>query len=308
MRTINQPTSRPKESARCAKGPMNSILKSRRVRPHCRFFAFCAILSVFLLPPLVGASDRLERPASDQPDRTSLEDTSQAQTDDGIPAGTILPVRLPSISSKHLKPGDNVKGEIAQEVRLSDGTTIRPGTPVLGKVVSVTSANGGHGATLTLTFDRLVQRGRSASIRTNLRALASTLEVEQAQLPTSGPGESDVYDWLTTQQVGGDSVYGKQGPVVGRSGTVGESTYRGVFVRVLASADGRCRGAVGGDDRPQAVWVFSADACGLYGFPDLTILRAGRTEPAGEIALESKRGPVKIRSGSGALLRIVGHE
>ena len=302
---MNRPPG-PREGARCAKGPMNSILKSRKVRLHGHFFAFCAILSLFLLSPPVRASVRIERPASDEPDRTSLEDPSKARTDDGIPAGTILPLRLPSISSKHVKGGDQIKGEIAQEVRLSDGTTIRPGTPVLGEVVSVTGANGGHGATLTLKFGKLVRRGRSTSIRTNLRALASTLEVEQAQIPASGPGESDVYDWLTTQQVGGDSVYGKQGPVVGRSGTVGESTYRGVFVRVLASTEGGCRGAVGGNDRPQAVWVFSADACGLYGFPDLTILHAGRTEPVGEIVLESKRGPVKIRSGSGALLRIAG--
>jgi hypothetical protein len=96
------------------------------------------------------------------------------------------------------------------------------------------------------------QRGESTSIRTHLRAMAGTVEIEQAQIPTSGPGESDVYDWLTTVQVGGDVVYGKQGPVERGTRVLGESTYDGVFVRTLASADGRCRGSVYGNDWPQA--------------------------------------------------------
>src|SRR5262249_45906295 len=149
------------------------------------------------------------------------------------------------------------------------GVKIRRGTTVLGSVISNASAGPGHGATLTLRFDTLVQRKKSTAIRTNLRALASTLEVEAALSPMSGPGESDVYDWLSTQQVGGDVVYGKQGPVARGSQIVGESTYDGVFAKVLANAPGRCRGVVAGNNQPQSLWVFSADACGLYGFTDL---------------------------------------
>jgi hypothetical protein len=179
---------------------------------------------------------------------------------------------------------------------------------VFGSVVDIGSGGAGSGATLTIKFDRLVQRGESTTIRTHLRAMATTVAIEQAQIPTSGPGESDVYDWLTTVQVGGDVVYGKQGPVERGTRILGESTYDGVFVRTLASADGRCRGSVYGNDWPQALWVFSADACGLYGFPNLEIRHVGRTEPLGEIVLESKRGPVKIRGGSGVLLRVDGCE
>jgi hypothetical protein len=223
-----------------------------------------------------------------------------------IPLGTILPVILPAISSKKARAGDKIRAKLAQDVPLPGGGKIRQGTTLVGEVVSSTGGGPHQAASLAIRFDSVVERGKATRIQTNLRALASTMEVEDAQTPTSGPGESDVYDWLSTRQVGGDVVYGKEGPVARGSKIIGKSTYQGVFVKALPSTDGGCRGEVAGNDRPQAVWVFSADACGVYGFGDLEIRHAGRTEPVGEIVLESKRGPVQMRGGSGALLRVVG--
>ncbi len=155
-----------------------------------------------------------------------------------------------------------------------------------------------------LKFDTVVQGKESVLVLTNLRAMASTLEVEFAQTPTTGAGESDVYDWLPTVQVGGEVVYGKGGEVTNGNRVVGRSTYDGVLAEVNASEDAKCRGPIDGNDRPRAFWVFSSDACGAYGFPYLTISHAGRTDPRGEITLVSELGPVKIRSGSGMLLRV----
>ena len=228
----------------------------------------------------------------------------EARSDSAVPTGTILPVILPAISSKKLKEGATIKARTAQEVRLAGGVKIRRGAIVLGHVVSSTSAAPGHGASLTIKFDTLVADGKTTPIRTNLRALASVREVEDAQLPMSGPGESDVYDWLSTQQIGGEVVYGKEGSVARGSRIVGQSTYSGVFVDLAANASGHCRGEVAGNKQRQATWVFSSDACGLYGFTHLEIRHAGRTAPFGEIVLGSNSGPVLIRSGSGALLRI----
>ncbi len=268
---------------------------------------FCVIFLLLAgFSPTDRAANRIPGAESDEHQAVNPRSAESSKTtcDDAIPAGAILPVVLPSISSKSAKKGGTIKGKLAQDVRLQGGKRIRGNTNVFGSVVDIGSGDAGSGATLTIKFDRLVQRGESTSIRTHLRAMAGTVEIEQAQIPTSGPGESDVYDWLTTVQVGGDVVYGKQGPVERGTRVLGESTYDGVFVRTLASADGRCRGSVYGNDWPQALWVFSADACGLYGFPNLEIRRVGRTEPLGEIVLESKHGPVTIRGGSGVLLRV----
>jgi hypothetical protein len=281
------------------------ISRSRYLAVFCVIFLLLAGFS-----PADRAANRMPGGASDEHRTTDprSDESSKTACDDAIPAGTILPVVLPSISSKSAKKGDKIRGKLAQDVRLQGGKRIRGGTNVFGSVVDIGSGDARSGATLTIKFDRLVQRGESTSIRTHLRAMATTVAIEQAQIPTSGPGESDVFDWLTTVQVGGDVVYGKQGPVERGTQVLGESTYDGVFVRTLASADGRCRGSVDGNDWPQALWVFSADACGLYGFPNVEIRHVGRTEPLGEIVLESKRGPVKIRGGSGVLLRIDGCE
>jgi hypothetical protein len=50
-----------------------------------------------------------------------------------------------------------------------------------------------------------------------------------------------------------------------------------------------------------ALWVFSASACGTYGFDDLRIVHSGTTAPVGEIDLESKEN-IRIEAGSGLLL------
>lgn len=221
-----------------------------------------------------------------------------------IPPGTILPIRLGSLSSEKSKLGDPIRARIMQDVPLGNGSKLRAGSTVLGRIVDVTPAASGKKAALTLKFDAVVQGKTSIPVLTNLRAFASTLEVAFAQTPTTGPGESDVYDWLTTVQVGGEVVYGKGGEVTNGNRVVGRSTYDGVLAEVNANEDAHCRGSIDGNDRPQAFWVFSSDACGPYGFPLLTITHFGRSDPRGEIVLVSERGPLKIRSGSGMLLRV----
>ena len=221
-----------------------------------------------------------------------------------IPSGTIVPIRLGALSSEKSKPGDQIKARIMQDVPLGNGSKLRAGSKVFGRIIAVTRATMATKATLTLKFDTVVQGKESVLVLTNLRAMASTLEVEFAQTPTTGAGESDVYDWLPTVQVGGEVVYGKGGEVYNGDRVVGRATYDGVLAQVNSNEDANCRGPIDGNDRPQAFWVFSSDACGAYGFPYVTIGHEGRTDPRGEIVLVSEHGPVKIRSGSGMLLRV----
>ncbi len=55
----------------------------------------------------------------------------------------------------------------------------------------------------------------------------------------------------------------------------------------------------------QALWVFASNACGSYGFVDLTIAHVGRTDPVGQIVLVSQRKDIDICGGSGMLLRVI---
>ena len=77
----------------------------------------------------------------------------------------------------------------------------------------------------------------------------------------------------------------------------------GVMGQVSACPAEMCRGAVAENDKPQALWVFSHDACGVYGY-DAVIGQAGRSEPKGKIVLASTNGDLLIRRYSGMLLRV----
>jgi|HubBroStandDraft_6_1064221.scaffolds.fasta_scaffold75795_2 hypothetical protein len=222
-----------------------------------------------------------------------------------IPAGTIVPVALnSSLSSRKVKPGQVITARVMQDVPLSPGSTIHAGAKVIGRVIDVKPANGGTGAQVSFRFDTLVVSKRRIPIITNLRALASMMAVEAAQLPESGPDRGTSQNAWTTDQIGGEVVYRGGGPVADGLRSVGEPTYGGVLVHVSAKPGSPCRGEIEGNDRLQALWVFSSDACGVYDFAGLAIVHAGRTDPVGEITLASDKGELNIRAGSGMLLRV----
>src|SRR5271168_2762602 len=225
-----------------------------------------------------------------------------------IPPGTILPVRLiPSMSSANARPGRVITGRIMQDIPLPAGIKIREGSEVIGHVLEVIPATAGAGARISLQFDKLVSSHQTIPITTNLRAIAGFMQVIEAQTPQFGAGESEVFRWLTTVQIGGDVVYGAGGPVTsGDAGNqiVGRAVNGGVLSQIRAREGTKCRGASDGNDARQALWVFSSDACGTYGLDHISIAHAGRTDPAGVIILASDGGELKIRGGAGMLLRV----
>ena len=60
-----------------------------------------------------------------------------------------------------------------------------------------------------------------------------------------------------------------------------------------------------GDDHPQALWVFSSDACGVYDLKGVKIVQNGKPEPVGEITLGFAKDDMKLESGTALLLRVV---
>lgn len=225
-----------------------------------------------------------------------------------IPPGTILPLQLAtSISSNKSKTRKEVTAKIMQDIPLPEGQKIPKGSRVTGKVVAMSPASASAESEISVRLDKLLLKHTEIALITNLRAIAGYVEVEEAQIPVHASGESEVYAWLPTKQIGGDDVFGKEGTVTAwnnSSDVVGRSSYDGVLGRISSRAGTSCRGELHGNDTPQALWLFSSDACGVYGLPHVTIAHAGRDEPLGLIVLRSSQRVLHLPSGTGLLLRI----
>jgi hypothetical protein len=262
------------------------------------------ILTVFLLTEAILVGPAF---STDEARQTKSENSVVATAaENTIPAGTILPVILStSISFEKCKPGQAVRGRIAQVVPLPNGAKIHRGAAVAGQVAEVTPGANGSGRKVAIQFDEVYMAGQWVHVVTNLRAIAGFVAVQQASVPTEAPAEGSPYDWLPTMQIGGDSVYGRGGPVMSAEHTskvIGRSVENGVLVQVSAKAGTNCRGD--GTDNLQALWVFSGNACGTYGIEHLKIDHAGRTDPKGTIVLASESPKLKLSEGDGLLLRV----
>jgi hypothetical protein len=225
---------------------------------------------------------------------------------ESIPVGTVLPVQLETSLSKKSKPGQLLKARVMQDVPFGKDLKIRAGAKVIGQVVDLVPYDKGTKAKISFRFDRVVVSHQTISITTDLRAMASMLEVDEAQIPETGPDRGTPSTAWTTVQVGGDEVvYRGGGHVMNASEVVGEPVPNGVIVNVSPNANQGCRGPIDVNKRSQALWVFASDACGLYGFSGVKILNSGRSNPIGLIVLTVERRDLNIRSGSGMLLRII---
>lgn len=233
----------------------------------------------------------------------------QVFAQESISVGTALPVRLETSLSKKTTPGQLLKARVMQDVPLANGSKIPAGAKVLGEVLKVTPKNGAMNAEISLKFDRVVTSRRTFSVSTDLRALASLPEVDDAQLPDTGPDRGTPPSAYTTVQVGGDEVvYRGGGHVMDASEVVGEPVPGGILARLRPNFIRGCRGPLAGNEPPQALWVFASNACGVYGYGDIEISNSGRNASVGRIVLESARGHVTIPGGSGMLLRVVGNQ
>jgi len=222
-----------------------------------------------------------------------------------IPAGTLLPVALVgTLRAGKVKANDRVVAKLAQYAVVGDSRLPR-GTEVSGRVIESRPAAPGSPARLVLRFDSIRLSGHDIPITTSLRALAGMQAVFDAQLPMNMVDDhgSSIRDWNTTQ-IGGQAVYRGDGFVMEGEDVVGHASMVGEVVgRPMTWPWSPCaRDAVLNSE--QSFWVFSTDACGMYGFGDAKLTHAGRTTPVGEIALESP-DKLELRGGSGLLLVVI---
>jgi hypothetical protein len=239
---------------------------------------------------------------------TGINHAEAAVENSAVPGGTILPVQLDgAFSVKDAQKGQAIETKLAQEVVLPNGDKIPARTSVKGSVVSVTRDGEGPGVTITLKFTNLEGRKESTPISTFLRAIASYRAVYNSHLPISGSTDAGTpAGWSTTYQIGGDIRYGDGGAVRSHAKQkVGKGVRGGVLVHVKANPARGCEGPTNRDDYLQALWVFSADACGVYDLNDMKIAHTGKSAPIGEISLHFEKDDIKLESGTGILLRTV---
>jgi hypothetical protein len=225
-----------------------------------------------------------------------------------LPVGTVLPVALSSqINAEKSEPGDRVSGKLAQYVSV-DGMRLRRGTEVRGRIVQAQPGSAGSPARIVLAFDTIRVQGRDVPVTTSLRALASMQDVYEAGLPTNTVDDygSWIRDW-NTLQIGGQEVYRGNGTVMEGRDVVGKATVVGeVFGEPKTWPWSACA-RDHATNTEQSFWVFSTDACGVYGFEGLKLAHAGRSDPLGQIVLESA-GKLRIQAGTGFLLMVTSSE
>jgi hypothetical protein len=229
-----------------------------------------------------------------------------AESPSSIPAGTMLPLRLEkTISTKDVR-GQVVEAKIAQDVPLPNGEKIPMKSAVRGSILSVETDADGPGVKVTLKFDQLEDHKETLPIATYLRAFASGRAVQSAQLPHSGADMGTPGGWADTVQIGGDIRFGDGGVVRDRAKEkVGKGVVGGVLVHVRANPALGCEGPANGNDYPQALWVFSSDACGAYDLKGVKIARSGKGSPVGEITLHFEKEDMKVEAGAGMLVWVV---
>ncbi len=220
-----------------------------------------------------------------------------------LPAQTTLPVVFShTVSSKTVHAGEIVQARTTATVRLN-GRSIPAGALVTGHVLEAepfifdrTPYAHQKPGVLAISFDAVDDWGTAIPLHATLRAQADHL----ASWDTAKPLATDIDPDHTTTQVGGDQVVPWQKPVRSSSGDVVGYLHGGFVYAHLIAGDG-CNGSY----TEQAMGIFSASACGLYGMPDDAFRNSIGGDGAPTIVLSSTRHTPEIHAHSNALLEEV---
>jgi len=224
----------------------------------------------------------------------------------------VVPMTLPivftsTLSADHAHPGDPVMAKTVQAVRTANGQTIPSGAKVAGHVLE---ANGfaydkttpyaqQRRSVLSLQFDSIQYGHMTIPLHVTVRAMADPLASGDAQRPKS----TDLDSLGTLTQIGGDQRVPSQSEVVNMDGdVVGYNRHGGVYAHLIA------RGDCDASNVEVPIGIFSASACGLYGFAGVQATERGSAEQPSRLTLVSTHGSPKVWKSTTALLEVVSEQ
>ena len=220
-----------------------------------------------------------------------------------VPQRAALPVVFSkTLSADKAKVGDLVQARTMQVSRLNDGQIVPSGTELVGHVTAAvpfvydkTHYAVQKQATLSIHFDAIQLAGKTVPVNVALRAMADPISSWDAREARSTDLDPDG----TVTQIGGDQLVPSQAEVVDRNGDVVAYNRRdGVYAHLIARA--HCDGST----NEVSVAIYSASACGLYGFGDVALGDAGSLPSASDFTLVSTHTSPKIWRNSTALLEV----
>lgn len=240
--------------------------------------------------------------------------TTSAAFAQTVRAGTIVvnaPTTFPivftkSISAKNAHAGDPVMARTTQIVRLGDGEVIPKGAKINGHVIvakpfayDTTPYARQQASVLSVRFDSVEIERQAAPLDVTVRAMATPIASEDARTPIN----HDIDPSGATVQIGGDQRYQWNAPVKNEDGDVVAYTrHDGGYAHLIAS------GACDGSSVEVSVGIYSASACGLYGFDQTSAEEFGSAVHPSTLTLVSTHQSPKIWKNSTALLEALPRE
>jgi len=232
--------------------------------------------------------------------------TQAATGESTVPSSprTALPITFTkTVSADRARTDDVVLAKTTQAVRLVSGEWIPAGTEVVGHVAVATAFASDktpyatqRESILEIQFDSLRVAGHDVPLKVTVRAMADPLTSWEARKPES----SDSGSPATVTQIGGDELVPSQSQAVDQNGDVVASNRRnGVYAHLIA------RAGCDGSSNEVSVDIYSASACGLYGFAGVTARDADSATSPSSLSLVSTRTSPKIWRHSTALLEML---
>ena len=231
--------------------------------------------------------------------------TAQGESAAGqLAPSTTLPIEFSgNVSAKTAHNGDLVVARTIQRVRLTSGTVLPSGVRVIGHVIDASGFAYDKilyarqkASTLTLHFDAIEVQGQRIPLNVTVRAIADYFTTLAAYEPKS----TDLDSLGTLPSVGGDLLTPSHSEVRNHDDDVVAYNRRnGVYAHLIPN--GRCDG----NSTEVSMAIFSASACGLYGYANVSATEFGSAAKPSTLTLLSHRTSPEIVKHSTALLEVL---